>query len=335
MIPKILHYCWFGKGEKSSLISKCISSWRQHCPDYEIIEWNEDNFDININRFVKEAHESKKYAFVSDYVRLYVLYKHGGVYVDCDLEITQNIDVFLNDSAFSSFETKDYFPTAIMGAEKGHLWIKDLLDYYENRPFILDNNILDITTNTVIITNITKEKYGLILDNQEQILREDVHVYPNYYFCTNSYYKKNYAIHHFNGSWLQDRDSYNSELTKFKKNYNILTNVLQRISTKKELYFNFSNYEKIYLFGTGEISKYIVEYFTDMQYTIDGIISRQDKEYIFDVKNYIIDNLKNLTKNDLIIIVPSYDFENICNELSTKTKAHMISIEHILDIMII
>ena len=105
MIPKKIHYCWFGKGEKPKLAKKCITSWKKHCPDYELIEWNEDNFDINMNAYTKWCYENKKYAFLSDYVRLFVVYQNGGVYFDTDVELIRNIDVLLNDQAFFGFET--------------------------------------------------------------------------------------------------------------------------------------------------------------------------------------------------------------------------------------
>ena len=101
-IPKIIHYCWFGKGPKPELVLKCIASWEKYLPDYEIKEWNENNFDINSNIYCKEAYERKKYAFVSDYVRLYAVYNEGGIYFDTDLEVIKNMDVFLNNKAFTS-----------------------------------------------------------------------------------------------------------------------------------------------------------------------------------------------------------------------------------------
>ena len=100
MIPKIIHYCWFGKNPLSDLAKKCIDSWKKYCPDYEIIEWNEENFDINSNVYVKEAYDSKKWAFVTDYVRLYALDKCGGIYMDTDVELLKGIDVFLENEAF-------------------------------------------------------------------------------------------------------------------------------------------------------------------------------------------------------------------------------------------
>lgn len=105
MIPKKIHYCWFGRGEKPKLAEKCIASWRKCCPDYEIIEWNEDNFDINSNPYTKWCYENKKYAFLSDYVRLLVVYQNGGLYFDTDVELVKNTDFLLENQSFFGFET--------------------------------------------------------------------------------------------------------------------------------------------------------------------------------------------------------------------------------------
>ena len=104
-IPKVIHYCWFGRGKLPKLAKKCIKSWKKYLPDYKIIEWNEDNFDINSNQYVREAYEAKKYAFVSDYVRLYALYNYGGIYMDTDVEVIKSLDEFLIHEAFSGFES--------------------------------------------------------------------------------------------------------------------------------------------------------------------------------------------------------------------------------------
>lgn len=332
MIPKIIHYCWFGGGKKSLLIDRCIESWKKYCPDYEIIEWNENNFDININNYVREAYQFKKYAFVSDYLRLYVLEKTGGIYVDCDLEIRKNINCFLSNAAFSSFETKDYIPTAIMGAEKGHPWITELLEYYKDKRFALTDNVLDMTTNTKIITEITKEKYGLVLNNKEQILKEGIHIYPNYVLCNNVLNKENFSVHYFSGSWLGDEDYFKTELIKYRKNYNVLLKVLEKIDKKNSLDFPLEKYNRIYLFGSGNISKYFVNYLKEMKFNLRGIISREDKEIICGLKKVSIDKLGMLGSDDLIIVVPSYDFNNICDELSVKTDAELVSIEYLLDL---
>ena len=110
MIPKVIHYCWFGKKPLPPLAVNCIDSWKKFCPDYEIIEWNEKNFDINSNTYVREAYENKKWAFVSDYVQLYALYNYGGIYMDTDVQVLKPLDAFLNDQAFSGFEAYDRVP---------------------------------------------------------------------------------------------------------------------------------------------------------------------------------------------------------------------------------
>ena len=211
MIPKIIHYCWFGRGKKSELITKCIESWKKYCPDFEIREWNEDNFDINSNTFVKEAYESKKWAFVTDYVRLYALYNYGGIYMDTDVELLTDIEKFLCHSSFSGFEDYKSIPTAIMGSQKGNEWIGKLLSYYDDRHFIKENGELDTVTNVVIITDITTSEFNVRLDNTYQDLPGILTLYPKDYFCPKDYETGNIeltqntvCIHHFNASWHDD-----------------------------------------------------------------------------------------------------------------------------------
>lgn len=124
-IPKIIHYCWFGGNNKPKSVRTCIDSWKLHCPDYEIIEWNESNFDINSNLYTKQAYDSKKWAFVTDFVRLKVLYDNGGIYMDTDIEVLKPLDIFLYHEAFSGFEWVDRIPTGIIGAKKHNEWIKN------------------------------------------------------------------------------------------------------------------------------------------------------------------------------------------------------------------
>ena len=135
-IPKIIHYCWFGGNKKPALIKRCIRSWKKYCPDYKIVEWNENNFDIHCIPFCEQAYEAKKWAFVSDYARLKVLLDHGGIYMDTDVQIFKNLDCFLNNEAFSCFENATHIPTALMASAKGNRWMKMLLDDYDNRKFI-------------------------------------------------------------------------------------------------------------------------------------------------------------------------------------------------------
>lgn len=225
MIPKVIHYCWFGGNQLDKKSKKCIKSWKKYCPDYKIIEWNENNFDVNSNRYVREAYESKKWAFVTDYVRLYALYHYGGIYMDTDVELLKNIDVFLKHPAFSGYENKAFIPTGIMGSEKEGEWVKYLLDDYNERAFILENGEIDNTTNVTTITNLTKEKYKVDLNGEYTEVSGKVVFYPKEYFCPKSYEtgkinktKNTVCIHHFNASWhTKEEDEYMINLRKRKK----------------------------------------------------------------------------------------------------------------------
>jgi mannosyltransferase OCH1-like enzyme len=217
-IPKVIHYCWFGGNPLSELALKCLESWKKYCPDYEIIEWNEKNFDLNCNSYVKEAYEAKKWAFITDYVRLFVLHEHGGIYMDTDVEVIKNIDRFLVHEAFSGFETTENIPTAIMGAKKGNGWIRFLLSYYNDKHFIQPDGSLDTTTNVVTITNMTKDRYNLILNNTFQEISDCAVFYPKDYFCPKDYdngeitlTENTYCIHHFSGSWKTEKEKENNE----------------------------------------------------------------------------------------------------------------------------
>lgn len=153
MIPKKIHYCWFGRGQMPELAKKCIESWKKYLPDYEIKEWNEDNFDLNAYPYVREAYDNRKFAFVTDVVRLYALYTEGGIYMDTDVEVLKSLDGFLHHVAFSGFEDDHNIPSGIMASEKGGKWAKDNLDYYVGKHFIKEDGSLDLTTNVITITN--------------------------------------------------------------------------------------------------------------------------------------------------------------------------------------
>ena len=209
-IPKIIHYCWFGRGEMPDMAVKCIASWHKYLPEYEYRLWDEDSFDISSNRFVKEAYHNKKYAFVSDYVRLYALYHYGGIYMDTDVEVLKSLDVFLSYPAFSGFEVEDSIPTGIMGAEKGSVWAKRELEYYTDLSFILPNGAFNMKPNVQIITEHALS-LGFIPNNQFQIINSDLAIFPKDYFCPKSYAdgeihltENTYTIHHFAGSWRVD-----------------------------------------------------------------------------------------------------------------------------------
>jgi hypothetical protein len=206
-IPKVIHYCWFGNNLLPKLGQKCIESWEKHCPGYRIIKWDESNFDITSNQYVKEAYEAKKYAFVSDYVRLHALYKHGGIYMDTDVEVLKPLDVFLSNKAFSGFEDEIQIPTGIMACMQHHPLFKKFLEYYDERSFIRKDGTLDLTDNVKIITGMcTKE--GFIPNNTKQTIA-DFTLYPKDYFCPKNFYtgkiqltQNTCTIHHFNSSWF-------------------------------------------------------------------------------------------------------------------------------------
>ena len=206
MIPKIIHYCWFGGNHLPLLATECIESWKKVCPDFEICLWNEENFDLNANDYVKEAYANKKWAFVTDYVRLYVLYKFGGVYMDTDVELLKSLDPFLIEKGFSGFENEHSVPTGIMASEKGNGFLKKLLEDYRDRHFVKEDGSLDMTTNTKAITDLATT-FGLVLNNSKQTI-DDFTFYPNDYFCPKDsrtlkvhMTANTVAIHHFNGSW--------------------------------------------------------------------------------------------------------------------------------------
>lgn len=208
MIPKIIHYCWYGRGKMPELAVKCIESWKKYLPDYELKEWNEDTFDISRNQYVREAYENRKFAFVTDYVRLYALYTEGGIYMDTDVEVVGGFDKFLHHHAFSGFETDGNVPTGMMAAEKDSIWAKELLDQYQDRIFVLPDGSFDMTTNTTVITNYMLRK-GLILNNQYQDFPGLCTMYPADFFCPKDHRtgkirctKNTVCIHHFAGSWL-------------------------------------------------------------------------------------------------------------------------------------
>ena len=204
-IPKIIHYCWFGRGKYSSLIEQCMASWQRFLPAYEFVLWNEDNFPIEQYPFAAEAYEKKKYAFVSDVARLHALYEHGGIYLDTDIEVLKSFDSFLQHGAFSGFETygdpTSPLQSGVMGAKSRHPWIALLLSWYEGKHF---DGYATYVPNTRIITKITKCCYPVQLTGEQLVVNGDVHLYPAVYFCPGAHVsEQSCCIHHFVGSWIK------------------------------------------------------------------------------------------------------------------------------------
>jgi hypothetical protein len=216
MIPKIIHYCWFGKGALPPLATRCINSWKMHLPDYELKLWNEECFDINTVPYVKEAYQARKYAFVTDYVRLYAIYNFGGIYMDTDVEILKSLDDLLFLPGFSGFESEKEVPTGIMACEKNNNWAKEQLNYYEGIHFLKADGTPDFTTNVQIISG-KMAANGFTLKNSYQVYMECMHIFPKDYFCPKSrsgiitLTDNTYCIHHFSASW----ESWNLKLKRY------------------------------------------------------------------------------------------------------------------------
>ena len=213
MIPKKIHYCWFGKNPKTKLAEKCIKSWETLCPDYEIIEWNEDNYDLSAAPlYVRQAYEAKKWAFVTDYVRLQVVYEQGGIYMDVDVELEKPLDLLLTHSAYFGYEDGVFINTGEgFGAEPGTPILRGLMEDYAEIPFILEDGSYDLTPcpkrNTAVFL-----RHGLKQDDSMQILPGDILILPRIYLCpldslmryrTRS--AKAISTHWFDASWRSDR----------------------------------------------------------------------------------------------------------------------------------
>lgn len=203
-IPKIVHYCWFGGGALSEEAKESIETWKKHLPEYEIMLWNEDNFDFDCNRYASEAYKAGKYAYASDYVRLYALKQYGGIYFDTDVEVLKSFDDLLTCEAFIGYEGKGLIGTGIIGAIKSHPWIDKLLEAYEHKAFFLEDGTYDTTTNSVIITNIMSEAFGWINEDSRQILEDGIVVFPSETLSAKDSITgeifandKTYSIHHF------------------------------------------------------------------------------------------------------------------------------------------
>jgi len=211
MIPKVIHYCWFGRNPLPKLARKCIESWKKYCPDYEIIEWNEDNFDINFCDYVKEAYEAKKYAFVSDYARFKILYEHGGLYFDTDVEIIKSLDNIVEKGGFMGCEN-DTVPMVApglgLGVKPGLELYKELMDVYHSTHFLNEDGTFNQKT-VVEYTTEVLQKHGL-KDNGEIQEIAGIYIYPKEYFCPKdsvtrelNLTKNSVAIHHYDGSWME------------------------------------------------------------------------------------------------------------------------------------
>lgn len=222
MIPKKIHYCWFGGKPLNKLGIKCLDSWKKYFPDYEIIEWNESNFDVNCCQYVREAYEAQKWAFVSDYARFKILYEQGGVYFDTDVEVIKSFDDILNKGNFMGCENEvsAVNPGLGLAVAPGLGLIKEILEDYEKASFLNEDGSLDLTTIVTRTTNILK-RHGLQDINRIQTVAE-VNIYPREYFCpidmTTGKIEitpNTYSIHRYAGSWESKESLFRGKVFRF------------------------------------------------------------------------------------------------------------------------
>ncbi len=211
-IPKIIHYCWFGGGPKPKLAQKCIQSWKKFCPDYEIMEWNEGNFDVSTAPlYVRQAYEAGRWAFVTDYVRLRALTELGGVYMDTDVEVVKPLDPYLQQEAFAGFEHMERVQTGLLACRKGFPLFEEFLSHYDSASFLLPDGTVDTTTNVEVLTKLCL-RHGLVLNDRFQIV-DGLAVYPREVFCPVDFdtrklkrTRKTVTIHWFSSSWQTEEE---------------------------------------------------------------------------------------------------------------------------------
>lgn len=217
-IPKVIHYCWLGKNEKSDLVRKCMNSWEKHASDYEIIEWNEENFPFDEikakSNYVAEAIDKKAWAFVTDYMRLYVLYNEGGVYLDTDVELVKPLDDLLVHDSFMSLESQNTVCTAVIGSKPEQEWIKKLLDCYNKRNFIIKDKLDKEPNSQYIYKFLSKGKSLKGIYNYVK-LESGLCVFASEYFSPKNYAtmklrltQNTFAIHHYSGGWKSNSSKF-------------------------------------------------------------------------------------------------------------------------------
>lgn len=212
LIPKVIHFCWFGKNELNEKHKRCMDSWKKYCSDYDIVRWDESNYDISKNSFMLEAYNSKKWAYVSDYARLDIINTYGGIYLDIDVEIVKSFDELLYQNAFCGYQNEKEINLGLgFGATANNSFVQKIMDEYEQMEFIGEDGNLNLIPCPIIQTNVL-EKLGVVIDGQYQCL-SNITVYPERVFCgksqrTRRIYRTDmtYAIHHFDASWMDDVD---------------------------------------------------------------------------------------------------------------------------------
>ncbi|MBR2215109.1 MAG: hypothetical protein IJ849_05050 [Selenomonadaceae bacterium] len=236
MIPKIIHYCWMSGEPFPPLIEECMATWREILPDYEIVEWNSKNFPVDSMPFTREAMACRKYAFVSDVVRLYALYHFGGIYLDSDIKVLKSFNDLLYLPAFTGFETEHDVGVWLLASEKHNPIFKEMLDCYWDKHFLEPDGSMDLTPNPLVLKHIFI-KHNIMFNNQQQET-EFITVFPTEYFAPMdvrtglvNITDNSYAMHLFNGAWLEKSDWEYRAL--FLKNYGLFHKFLPKAIVSK------------------------------------------------------------------------------------------------------
>ena len=213
-IPKVIHYCWFGRGDIPERDKKCIESWRKYCPDYEIIQWNEDNYDVTQVPYMKEAYEAKRWGFVPDFARMDIVYRYGGIYLDTDVELIKSLDGLLENHGFAGREA----PSGCIalglgfGAEKNLPILKEWCDYYRKLRFIDEDGKPNLKPNPIILEEYIN-KMGVIPEDTSVNELLGITILPPEYLCPQDYLTgrtkvtaNTYSIHHYHASWQTEQE---------------------------------------------------------------------------------------------------------------------------------
>ncbi|KAA5825591.1 glycosyl transferase [Algibacter amylolyticus] len=216
MIPKVIHYCWLSGDEFPPLIQKCIDTWKEKLPDYEFVLWDTNKFKLESNIWVKQAFETKKYAFAADYIRLYAVYNHGGIYLDTDVEVVKSFNDLLDRPYIAGAEGLGIIEAGVFGAEKNNPWVKQCIDYYSGKSFINQDGTYNmLTLPRIMMAQISKSRtFKEIHPNnikvESQIANQDtLYMFPKDFFCAKNHgtgviekTNNTYSIHHFAMSWI-------------------------------------------------------------------------------------------------------------------------------------
>lgn len=215
MIPKVIHYCWFGGAPKPESVLRCIDSWKKKCPDFEIREWNEDNIDVSMNEYTRQAYEEKCWGFVPDYLRLWIIYNYGGIYLDTDVQVVKNMTPLLTNKGYAGYEADTGKMVAFglgFGAEAGNPLIEEHMQLYDNLQFRLPDGSLNKVASPIYSTKLLEE-HGLDRGKAGIQILQDFVVYPEDYFCPKSFEtgltrrtKNTYSIHHYDASWYTEEE---------------------------------------------------------------------------------------------------------------------------------